>query len=56
MGDDIGFLAAGYALTWVVLGWYALRLSRRVKAATRALEELREEPEAAAGTAGEARG
>jgi len=37
--DNLGFIVAGYTLTWVTLVWYAWRTNRRLGAATRALAE-----------------
>lgn len=37
----MGYLAAGYALTWSVLIWYVWRVGRRYGRARRALAEER---------------
>lgn len=39
--DNVGYLVAGYGLTWGVVAWYAWRLERRSGAARRALESER---------------
>jgi CcmD family protein len=36
--NSLGFLVAGYVLTWCVLLWYVWRLERRVRNAERVLE------------------
>jgi CcmD family protein len=36
--NSLGFLVAGYVLTWSVLLWYVWRLERRVRNAERVLE------------------
>lgn len=37
--DNLGFIVAGYTLTWVTLVWYAWRTNRRLDAAAHALGE-----------------
>jgi len=37
--DNLGFIVAGYTLTWATLLWYAWRTNRRLEAASRALSE-----------------
>ena len=45
--DNLGFIVAGYTLTWVTLVWYAWRTNRRLDAAAHALDEW---TQASAGT------
>jgi len=40
--DNLGFIVAGYGLTWVVLAGYAWRLGRRLDAASRAVAAFTE--------------
>jgi len=40
--DNLGFIVAGYSLTWATLLWYAWRTNRRLDLAARALSELTE--------------
>jgi len=40
--DNLGFIVAGYSLTWVTLVWYAWRTNRRLDVAARALSEWTE--------------
>jgi hypothetical protein len=37
--DNLGFIVAGYSLTWATLLWYAWRTNRRLDVAARALSE-----------------
>ncbi|MDT8435415.1 MAG: hypothetical protein RRA92_01545 [Gemmatimonadota bacterium] len=37
--DNLGFIVAGYGLTWVVLAWYTWRTNRRLDGAARAVAE-----------------
>ena len=40
--DNLGFIVAGYSLTWAALLWYAWRTNRRLVVADRALGEWTE--------------
>ncbi|MCL7964155.1 MAG: hypothetical protein M8858_01900, partial [marine benthic group bacterium] len=51
--DNLGFIVAGYTLTWVTLVWYAWRTNRRLDAAANALEEWTETSAGTGRTAGD---
>ena len=38
--DNLGFIVAGYTLTWVTLLWYAWRTNKRIESAVRGLAGL----------------
>ena len=40
--DNLGFIVAGYALTWATLLWYSWRTNRRLDVTARALSEWTE--------------
>ena len=40
--DNLGFIVAGYTLTWVTLSWYAWRTNRRISVASQALADWNE--------------
>lgn len=40
--DNLGFIVAGYGLTWLVLSGYTWRVNRRLQSAARAVAEWNE--------------
>ncbi|MBK5098867.1 MAG: hypothetical protein JJE01_13900 [Gemmatimonadetes bacterium] len=40
--DNLGFIVAGYSLTWATLLWYSWRTNRRLGVAAHALSEWTE--------------
>lgn len=44
--DNLGFIVAGYGLTWLVLSWYTWRTNRRLESAARAVSEWNESDDA----------
>jgi hypothetical protein len=44
--DNLGYIVAGYGLTWLVLGWYAWRTNRGLESAARAVSEWNESDDA----------
>ncbi len=45
--DNLGFIVAGYGLTWLVLSGYTWRVNRRLESAARAVREWNESDDAA---------
>jgi hypothetical protein len=45
--DNLGFIVAGYSLTWATLLWYSWRTNRRLDVAARALSEWTESSDGA---------
>jgi hypothetical protein len=43
--DNLGFIVAGYGLTWLVLSGYTWRVNRRLESAARAVAEWNESDE-----------
>ncbi len=46
--DNLGFIVAGYALTWTTLIWYSWRTNRRLGVAVRAVGEWTDSSDGAA--------
>lgn len=44
--DNVGFVVAGYGLTWLVLSGYTWRVNRRLEGAARAVSEWNQSDDA----------